>query len=627
MKAPKGFEGAEARRLLAQDLCRQIQAYEVSRSQLKARWDEVMSVYDDDPDAVATSFSWPKYVSRPYNVALIQTRVDALVADVVGGIMEATPLFINRGAPSSVPSGYPIGTKPSQKSPDDVREDVEQTIDYALRVAGLERRARDAAYEAVLKGRGVLRVRYVESLRNDDAENIDVALSTDHPELQYSGLQIDAFTLEDAVFYPFWCEQIEDCTTVGFRFYQSVERIRSRQSAGMYFQDIDLTESGDTDGYTVDKPGEAGKLCYELYTLASPEDLGLPAQGKKAKRRWYRAVLAYQDEELLALEIWDEPRIPMFAPAFRLEPNRVLPKRSIAAKALEMQALMNDLSTAAVVGTVNTAFTNAVVTGMLQTEGNIELGLNEMLPLESNTAQVTPLQSRFQMGAIPFLMQFVERTTDGIFRISAMGMGQQMSSNRTATEVSGALAGQDRGLTEYRVTFGYELEKMADYARYLIAKNYVSFKAFHGGNVKCESASELLQPARFEIFGRSSSSSPQATLQKLQMMMGMAQQLGIPLDPQKIFEVGVNMLDLPVNVAKLLQEPTPVQPGMPGRGGPPMPLMNGVPGVPGMPQTHMPMPAESMAQGPMQAPAGMPPEFANLPPEVLAQLISGQIQP
>lgn len=621
MKAPKGFEGGEARRLLAHDLCRQIQAYEVSRSQLKARWDEVMSVYDDDPDTVATSFSWPKYVNRPYNVALIQTRVDALVADVVGGMMEATPMFINRGSPSSVEAGYDGMGNPVSKAPDEVREDVEQTVDYALRVAGLERRARDAGYEAVLKGRGLLRLRYVESAIDDDAEVVESAMSPDHSEYRYAGLQIDSFGLDDAVFYPFWCEQIEDCLTVGFKFYQSLTRIRARQASGQYFEDVDLTDTGDTDGMSVDRADEAGKLCYELYVLTSPESMNSSLESKKPQpKRWYRAVLAYQDEELLALEVWDEPRIPMFAPGFRLEPNRVLPKRSVAAKALEMQALMNDLATAAVVGTVNTAFTNAVVTGMLQTEGNIELGLNEMLPLESNTAQVTPLQSRFQIGAIPFLMQFVERTTDGVFRISAMGAGQQMVSNRTATEVSGTLAGQDRGLTEYRVTFGYELEKMADFARHLLAKNYDSFKSFHGGNVKCNTAKELIQPARFEIFGRSSASSPQATLQKLQMMMGMAKQLGVSLDPQKVFEVGVNMLDLPVNVAKLLQEPSLAA----------MPKDRTTGGRPLMPSDTMaPMPAK--AGEPVGRPnmppiggAGLPPELANMTPEMLAALLSTQ---
>jgi hypothetical protein len=177
-----------------------------------------------------------------------------------------------------------------------------------------------------------------------------------------------------------------------------------------------------------------------------------------------------------------------------------------------------------------------------------------------------------------FAIENLERIADGIARLSRAGLGQEFSAGTTATEVQGVLAGQQAGMLEYSSNFAIELERMADFGRWLLAENWEAFSNFHGDAIAVTDPTELRARCTIEVNGKTPSNTPQILLQKLQMMMQMAAQLGIqPIPPTKqidtnaMFEAGVNAMELNISMEKIIVDgPEPIQPQTdPNSGGQP----------------------------------------------------------
>jgi hypothetical protein len=533
MKPPKGFEDPTIRDGLAKALVNQINAYQSDTDSNREQWDTVLAVYDDEPDRALTSFEWPKEVKRPYNVALIQPRVDALVADVVGGMLAASPFWVNRLTPRDSLTEDPATDALKIVRGEDAREALEQTVDFAFRRAGLDRRLREAGLEAVLKGRGVLRLRYVHVGHSNCDDSADSAMSA--TGVRYSGLILESVKLDDFVIYPSFAESIQDARTVGHAFKQRVRTIRNRQARGEYFSDVEVSGGGDV-AALVDDPMDEGKVCYDVIVkLESPVD-GL--------EKWYRATLAFSDQKLLALEEYPHARPWYFSPGFKLEPNAFLPRRSLAAKALEMQTLMNDCLTLNMVGSLAASMRSIIATGVSFDQSSIRLGLGEILALRQTPSHLMETSSGFDPGATIQLIPFIERVTDAVFRIGSPGIGQFYGDVRTATETSIVAESQSRGYTEYRAMFGYELESMAEFGRQLLASRFGPFKAFWGDAVSCSCAADLSGPALFEINGRSMNASPEATIRKIDLALDAADRLGVEFDRERAFAQVLGALDL-----------------------------------------------------------------------------------
>lgn len=536
MKTPKEFEDLFVRDQIAHMLVQHIDASQADMESHREVWDQVMAIYNDDPEQIPTSFEWPKEVKRPYNVALIQPRVDALVGDVVGGMLQANPFWVNRLIHVSQSSNATDTGQALVSESEQMRERAEKTLDFAFRRAGLDRRLREAGMEAVLKGRGVLRLRF-ESIGEAGSDHNDVPLAkgVNH----YAGLSMDTVRLEDFVIYPSYAESVQQARTVGHAFTQRLRTIRSRQASGEYFDDVVLSNSGDTTTLVGDAEDE-GKICYDLLFRYAPEEGG--------EEEWFRATLAYSDRKLLAIERYPYRRPWYFAPAFKLEPNRFLPERSIAAKAIEMQTLMNDCMTLNMVGSLAASLRTVIATGVHFDQQNVRLGLGEVLAVRQTPSHLMETTSAFDPGATIALIPLIERMTDAVFRMGAPGLGSFSSAQRTATEHSIVAEGQSRGYSEYRSMFADELNRMAHFGAHLIADNFAAFKSFWGGAVPSQSAADLRLPSLFEVNSTKVSTSPEVLIQKIEMALGAAERLGVDLNREAAFAAVLNALELGVDV-------------------------------------------------------------------------------
>jgi hypothetical protein len=296
----------------------------------------------------------------------------------------------------------------------------------------------------------------------------------------------------------------------------------------------------------------------------------------------------------MAMEEYRLPKPWYFAPAFRYEPNRFWGSKSLAAKMIQVQTVMNDAVTMAVVGAAAAAFPNVVTSGGMMEAQRVRMGIGNMIHLKNPVNMEVIGANQFNGGPISMLLELCERIADSIAHISQSGMGQDFSPNTTATAAAGAMQGQASGMSAVTDNFGSELVKMADFARYLIAIKWEEFAAYHTdvevmvpdgqGGERPLTGADFVANYTIALNG-SAGANPIVTVQKLQMLLqiiqGLAQQLaaeGKQLNAEAFFEAILNALDLPVNTSQLLldvqqqgglngQNPQQLQQPMGGAGG------------------------------------------------------------
>jgi hypothetical protein len=298
---------------------------------------------------------------------------------------------------------------------------------------------------------------------------------------------------------------------------------------------------------------EHGKICYDIEARLHPKG------GKRELR--YRLTIAKTDRAILAIEPYCLPRSSYFAPGLRHEPNRFWPKKSIASKLVETQTIINDAVTLAVFGTAADAFRNVVTSGGVQDAQTIRMGIGNLIHVR-NPINIQGIDSRFNPGAIPLLIELCQTTADSIAKISQAAMGQQFNAGTTATAAAGYLQGQQRGLSAMVGYFSEELVKMADFARYLLAVKYDEFTNYHGSQVRTQRPDAFVERYTLSINGQAGSD-PMSLVSKLQLLVQAAQGLGVQVDGQALFESILNALELPVSTSKILPKPQGLSNGIP----------------------------------------------------------------
>lgn len=535
MTRPKGIDLEE----LAADLVGQIDAYQADISDFKDRWDTVMNVYNDAPEHVLTSITWPSDVKRPYNWPLLQPRADALADDLTDNLTRARPIFTNLAKLEDQESEDSLTGVRFIVAGDDIREKKEQAVDFALRRSNFEKRVRDSVLSSILKGRGALRLQHV-SVKNDSFDEVPDGMYPDQAGLErrYVGLYLESFAIEDFVCYPSTAENIQDSQTHGHRFVQRMKDILAKSKSGLYFGDLDFEflGSGDVD-QTVEENEDDSKECYDLLTRIWDDD-------KKEEVLW-RVVLLKNDQKILSMEQFSAPRSWYVAPSIRYEANRFLPSRSLFEKGMELQTLVNDCVTAIVTGSLASAMQSLVIAGGTMDSSNVKLGFGEVLQVKATPTSMTTLGGgAFNPGGLFNMIEYCERAAEQLFRVGAAGVGGESQRQMTATQVSVMAEGQSRGYRSYTSNLALELEALAELAAWLIEQNFEDYTSFYGELFPCQSMADIESPAVFELNSRSPNLSPDSTIAKIEKFAALATGLGVPFDAQKALRVAANALDL-----------------------------------------------------------------------------------
>lgn len=570
-KAPKEWSNPDDRSHLAQDLSRQIDAYDQSMTDRVSDWKKTQDVYDET--LILSSLTFLEGL-EPYNVSLLPQRCDGLAEAVIGPIVSTDPYFVVKGR----------GQTGENLS------DVQQTLHYAMEIAGYERKLRETALMAALRGRGMLRLRYesiteglladevqVNVMGDDEASDglgtpsyMDDPLGTvqtktvNPSDVRYSGLIIDSFKPEDCVVYPTYSPSIQEARIVGHRFQKSRSDIMERQDAGIYFDDIEIPISNDIlDGslnvdVIADSAIDGPLLCYDVVVKLTPP-------GKKGVKR-YRCTLLKRTRQLLAIEPYDLPTVWYFSPGYKYDLGSFWNTRSVGDRLIEPQTIYNDAYTliilcAAAGGFANVAVSNYMGEAQMQSSGLAKFTLfkgdPKFFPIPTNGTAAQYLT---------FLCEQLERVADSLARLSQAGLGQQFRNGATATEVQGVLAGQQQGLSTFSENFCMELERMADLGRWLLDDNWKAFKDYHGDAVAVTDPKSLRARCRIECNGKGSDNSPNTLMSKFAMLIQSAQQLGIQpipsdirIDSGAMFQAILSAMNITVSTDNIIQDPNAIQ--------------------------------------------------------------------
>lgn len=575
-KPPKGFESYESRKELAQYICRALDAHDSAMAARRDEWIRTQDVYDER--LILSSMDYVDDV-EPYNVALVPQRVDGVVGGVCSPITGMSPYFLFRGFGNDAQG---------------LSEVIQDDVQYAFENAGFDRRLRDMALMAALRGRGFLRLRYetqtsemiglhteVDS-RTDgsiSAEGFMIELETNplgevehqdvaQEEISYSGLILEVFKPEDCVAYPMFAETITECSVVGIRKWFRRDDVLARQTEGMYFSDAVINIVQDNKGTENQVSADVEDYPFLVYDLIvryrHPET-------KKEKR--YRVAYHRTNIEVLALEEYIIPEVYYFAPAMKYEIGQFWPSRSIADRMLEAQTIYNDAYTLILICAAASALPNVAVSNYTGEAQAVKTGIGKFT-LFKGTPNFFAIPAQGRADILRYVCESMERVADALSRLSQAGLGQEFRSGATATEVSSVVQGQTAGINEYVENMGIELERMANFARYLLAANFDAWKGFHGEAVKAVSPNNYRVRCTVEMNGKNQANSSQSQLQKVQALKQLLTELQVPstqptkvINTDALIELIANALDLNVSTSKVINDIQPqpqIGTGVPG---------------------------------------------------------------
>lgn len=517
-KPPKGWEDYSDRAVLATQVSLMVSAYQASMSARFDQWQFCQDVYDDNE--ILSSLSFADNLD-PYQLALMSPRVDGLMGSICDPIVATTPHFVFE-----------------HYTMDELLKDkAEKTLQYALSRAMFERKLRDTTLMSILRGRGVVRLRY-ETMRNDALwDRSDIASAgndsaseweTIEPSVTYSGLVLDTFPPERSVFYPAYEEQISKLTAVGHWIPTRWEDLLEKQAAGLYYSDTPISPTSDQTNVTPapveSRTEDFPTRLYELIVKAK-------APGDDKERLW---LVSYVNTTLQILRIqpYTLPTPWYFAPCPRYEVGQFWPRRSIAERALEAQTIYNDAASSVVFGMAAGTQPQVIITGFSGDQSELRGGIGTIIALKNPITSVHALPVKVDMSMAEALMEKAEEAIDAIMHYSPAQLGQNFQSGTTATAANLVAQGAAAGVTDYIGASSIEWERLASLANYLLADNWLDFKNYHGSAAPLDDPEALKARFVVELAGKAPSKGPDAIRNNLQMFIASMVQLGIMPDSQ-----------------------------------------------------------------------------------------------
>lgn len=483
---------------------------------------------------------------QPYMVPLMQPRIDTIVSGICDVLTENNPYFI-------VKSGVDA----------EVAQCIEHDITYALSQAHFDAAIRKISQETALKGRGPFRIRYEtinRAIPGDEYDSLEEDASPGS-DIAYSGLRIDPIEAEDFVVFPLHCEQINRATLVGHKTRIQYKFMLDRQKLGVYFPEDELVISATPDATRSDQVTTGQEdIIVAVYDLLYRES------DDKGVEQWWRISLSYEGQQIVAMEPYELKEPWYFAPCFRADISTFWPKQSIGDRLFELQVLYNDAHSMMILGSAAAALPAVGVTGYQGNETTIQAGINQLITFKG-APSFTTIGGQFNPQGLIWQIGNIERIADGVARTAQMGMGQQLRSDVTATEVQSIAMGQAAGSKAYTLSFSLELERMANFVAELLGANFDDFEAFNKGNVRCTSPDMFFERVEIESNGKSNSDIPEVIISKVQSLMQSLATLGVqPIPPTKMLNTDamaqtvLDAVNLPTSPSKILVDQPQMDP-------------------------------------------------------------------
>lgn len=502
----------------------------------------------------------------------MQPRCEALTASIADPIGGADVYYTWTG----------IGQNPKRM------DSNERTFQRAMEDAYFENAVRMMAIQAVLKGRCVMRPRFIDDVEDFDDDTV-LAMSMDTGEIpespaglvqepiegptKYAGIIFDVIRPEYFMIYPSNELKITKAKTVGHQFTQRYEDIELKQEQGRYFPMSEIQVAQTSEALpnqpvpTVSWADDGPVICYDLIAKLIPP-------GKKKQKR-YRITLAFDQMAVLDMEEYTYPEPWYFSPALRYPDDKFWPEQGIGERLVPLQTIYNDAWTLMMAGGAAGSFPSAIVTGWTGNQVT-RIPFGSFLGVPQTPTNFYPLDSRFNADTASRIIEGVPAIADAVARVSQAGLGSNFAASTTATAVASIQAGQAAGITDYTGAVALELNRMAQFCRFLIVENWETFKAYQGDAIPTENVEDFRGRFKIELNGQAGPDSDTITMQKLTAWLGMMQQLGIQpagqpqttLNIDAVAQFITENMDFSLDTSKLINEPPEEDPNAnPATGG------------------------------------------------------------
>jgi hypothetical protein len=500
-------------------VCQEIDHSETSKGSLPLRWDRNEQLYNIDPSA--TNLNLVEGMAS-YPIPLWKPKADRIIGTVFKSITGLEPY---------------VQVIPESEETEDMAK--AKRLEKALQVLATKEEGRfgfDRAFRQCLK----------------TAVNTGIAILYAHPT-QEGCLYHEPIHPKDFCIYPHELGSIRKAKTVGHRYWKLRSDIDALYEAGEYLTDSvggadGVGETGGKSeefGSTVDTPSSnPDDNLIECWQVVRFCDLGDGPQdyiicvAKKTQRVLKITKLEYKTSRMYFDVRFDE------------EYGSFWPASSPGQDIQGLQLIYSDLFNVAIHGGYSAAFPGVAIIGATLNSKVKRWGPGTVWELPAG-ASVEVVGNTFNGAFIGPIIDKVEQVADSTSRISRTGEGQNLRAGTTATEASGVLQAQEEGKDQYTTFVAPIVGEIFEFLRELLNLHYPDFFKKHGSSLGLEGLEDVTVAARFLPTGKSSTTSPTALLQKLQMALQLASTPTTNLDYQAVEKQVMQALDLPFDVAGL----------------------------------------------------------------------------
>lgn len=542
---PPGFEDPEYLREVGSLLRRVIDDFQSDQyvSECMEMYQLAENVYNDMETMSSLEFIED---ARPYNVPLASIRVDGVVS-------------YTTGAYTTGPKHWVI----TDGGDDGLRAAVESDLNLAWKNADFENKVKDIGYCAAIKGRGPFKLSF-EIIRTNEGWTGNLTNGWNRG-LLYAGLRIDTIDMKDFGYYPTYVKSIPDARAVWFRTEERYRSVRRSQLRGDYLNHDPVAPNKGKRDTSPSEIEDYGLDVYEMVVWLPPkhdDDDEFPNEVPVLVK------LAYDQSVIISIKSYNRPCPWIFAPTLRNDYANLLPAHSVMSRMLEIQAVYNDTFGISIFGLAASVFLTVLASNFTAEKQHMRLGLGSLWGFRGSPT-FTTLQNSFNPSIIPLLVESLQKTADGLARLSQITQGQSVVGDTTATEVKGLISGGSEGIREYRSTFNQEMRRAAYFSLGLLYENFDAFRAFNVGRTRSESAEAFAIPYSVDAATRTGINQHDELIQKMLLIIkligefkiptvGMAQ----PIDQQVLFEKIFYAMDVPWDIRSMYASvPPQVDPG------------------------------------------------------------------
>lgn len=470
---------------------------------LSVEWDDIDDLYlGRDIESLE-----PPYKDAPtYNLKTMRNKIDGIVSHAVVPLFTQMPYFILR-------KNGPTGAK---------QEKVQMFLHQFMAKGKWETAAKTAGKMICRRGRALIRPRYrpTKLLANG--------------QFKAPRVLFDSIDIRNAVAYPNETSDIEEMRLIGHTFIRRVRFAEEMQAVGEFFNDCTIRRGAER----LHKMGSGirGKQTTESISRYTEDDpveffsgyVLLDLDGDSIEER-YKVVVAYDQQELMMIEEYSDPRMDLANLAFDEELNQFYAEGSIGNILHDIHHWVNDMTNISVWGALYDSMRLIFNDGGMPGEA-LELKPGRMYSVEYGSNVSSP-QGQASTNVFPSMITLAKQTADETARISQNGTGSKMPGSTTASEIVQVAEGQARGVNDYSQAFSQGACEVARIVLDLLYENFDDWKAYY----EMEYGAPLdLKKEDFacdywiEVNGETPMNTPAAVMQQTQMLLqGITPVLGL----------------------------------------------------------------------------------------------------